>query len=63
MNRRTLPWRDALFGRFVLVAATSAALVGLAVDHEQLPPTPSWLGVIAVVTMVNFLLSRSWVFA
>jgi putative flippase GtrA len=45
------------------LAATSAALVGLAVDREQLPPTPSWLGVIAVVTVVNFLLSRSWVFS
>ncbi|MFO7654019.1 MAG: GtrA family protein [Candidatus Krumholzibacteriia bacterium] len=46
----------------VAIALVSAAAVGLLVDGMGLPPTPAWLGVVASVTVVNYLGSRFWVF-
>jgi putative flippase GtrA len=45
-----------------LLLASSAA-IGLAVDHAGFQPDLSWLAVMAVVTLVNYLLSHGWVFA
>ena len=40
----------------------SSALLGLLVDHQHLPPWPCWLGVSALVTVLNFVASRFWAF-
>lgn len=40
----------------------SAASIGLTVDVMGLPPTLSWLAIMAVLTVVNFLASRYWAF-
>lgn len=40
----------------------SSLLVGLAVDRLRLPATPSWLAVMAVITVVNYAASRYLVF-
>jgi putative flippase GtrA len=44
------------------MAALSSALVGLSVDALRLPATPSWVAVMGLVTVVNYLGSRYWVF-
>ena len=43
--------------------AASSGLIGLCVDILRLPPAASWLAIMAVVTVANFLLLRVWVFA
>jgi hypothetical protein len=48
--------------QLVLLAASSG-LIGLCVDILRLPPAASWLAIMAVVTLANFLLLRAWVFA
>jgi len=40
----------------------SSLLVGLAVDRLMLPPTPSWLVVMAFITVLNYAASRHLVF-
>ena len=54
------------FGRFgiiqILLLAFSAAMMGLLVDILGWPATLSWLGVMAVVTIVNFLALRRFVY-
>lgn len=53
--------------RFVFLqisfALLSAAAIGLSVDHWHNPPTLSWLVVMAIITVLNFLLSRLWAFS
>ncbi len=53
--------------RFVILqialAITSAALIGAAVDWLRLPEMLAWLAVMGVITMVNYALSKLWVFA
>jgi len=55
------------FARFLAVQlaclAVSALAVGALVDVAGLPPTVSWLTVMAVITVANFLATRYWVFA
>ena len=52
--------------RFVTLQAVlgllSAAAIGLTVDHLGFPATLTWVCVTAVITVVNFLLSRHWAF-
>ena len=43
-------------------ALVSSAAIGLSVDHLGYPATPSWFAVMAVITLLNFLLSRLWAF-
>jgi len=40
----------------------SSALLGLLVDHAQLPSAPCWLAVSALITVLNFVASRYWAF-
>lgn len=46
----------------ILLLAFSAAMMGLLVDTLHLPATLSWLGVMAVVTIANFLALRRFVY-
>ena len=46
----------------IAFALLSSAAIGLSVDHWGNAATPSWLGVMSVVTVLNFLLSRMWAF-
>jgi putative flippase GtrA len=46
----------------VCFALLSAGAIGLAVDHWGQPASISWLLVMSVVTVLNFLLSRFWAF-
>lgn len=52
--------------RFVIVqiglAIASTATIGLAVDGFQMDETLVWVLVMGVVTILNFLLLRTWVF-
>ena len=61
--------RDRILGegaRFVVVQVglmiTSAAAIGLAVDGYGIGPLWAWVGVMAVVTLSNYLLLRLWAF-
>jgi putative flippase GtrA len=40
----------------------SSGLLGLLVDRMHLPSGPAWLGVMVLVTVLNFLASRFWAF-
>src|SRR3954470_12202308 len=40
----------------------SSLLLGLLVDHAQLPSWPCWFAVSALITVLNFLASRYWAF-
>jgi putative flippase GtrA len=40
----------------------SSALLGFFVDRKHLPTGPTWLSVMALVTVLNFLVSRFWAF-
>jgi putative flippase GtrA len=44
------------------LALGSAALIGICVDALKLAPTPSWLVIMGGMTIINFLLSKRWVF-
>ena len=44
------------------LAVASAVVIGLCVDLLSIPPTPSWFLVMTIVTIVNFLVSKRWVF-
>lgn len=44
---------------FMLLSST---LLGLLVDRKHFPAAPSWLGVVAFITVLNFLASRYWAF-
>ena len=44
------------------LAGLSSALVGLLVDVAHLWPTPSWVVVMAGITLLNYLGSRYWAF-
>jgi putative flippase GtrA len=44
-------------------ALLSSAAIGLSVDHWGNPATLSWLTVMAVITLLNFFLSRLWAFS
>jgi putative flippase GtrA len=46
----------------ISLALVSAVLIGYTVDRMEWPPIPSWLVIMSAVTIVNFLLSRWWVF-
>jgi putative flippase GtrA len=69
-NRRfTFRARGAVLGqglRFVSVqivfALASALAIGIAVERFHLPPTMSWIGVMALVTLANFIVTKCWVF-
>ncbi len=69
-NRRfTFRSKEPVLGqvlRFVTVqvslALATAALIGLSVDILELAATPSWLVIMGGATIVNFLLSKRWVF-
>ena len=61
--RGTVGQSLAAFTLVQLVAlASSVAAIGLAVDGLSLPATPTWLTVMAVVPILNFLALRRWVF-
>jgi putative flippase GtrA len=70
LNRRwTFRSRGAVApqaARFVFLqvsfALLSAGAIGLSVDHWGNPASLSWLVVMGVVTVLNFLLSRFWAF-
>ena len=55
------------FSRFIvsqgLLLAFSAVAMGVTVGYLDFPPTVAWLAVMTVVTIVNFILNRVWVFA
>jgi hypothetical protein len=40
----------------------SSTMLGILVDREHLPALPSWVGMVAVITVLNFLASRYWAF-
>lgn len=40
----------------------SAGLISLAVDVGHWPPTMSWIGVMSLITIMNYLFLRYWVF-
>ena len=40
----------------------SSALLGLLVDRMHLPSGATWLGVMVLITVLNFLASRFWAF-
>jgi putative flippase GtrA len=44
---------------FMLLSST---LLGLFVDRLHLPSGPTWLGVMVLITVLNFLVSRFWSF-
>jgi len=46
----------------IAFALTSAAAIGLSVDHWGNPASLSWLVVMSLVTILNFVLSRFWAF-
>ena len=46
----------------VAMMGLSSAAVGLLVDCFHLWPTPSWVAVMGLVTLLNFAGSRYWVF-
>ena len=54
-------------GRFVtlqiVLAFSSAAIIGYAVDSLDLPATLTWIVVMSIVTVINFTLCRYWAFA
>jgi putative flippase GtrA len=56
----------AQFVRFVVaqlsLLALSALLIGVAVDGLRLHATASWLAVMALITIVNYLVTKRWVF-
>ena len=61
--------KDPVLGqalRFVTVQASlalaTALLIGLSVDVLELAATPSWLVIMSGATIVNFLVSKRWVF-
>lgn len=47
----------------VFFLATSAGLIGLAVDLFGQNPTLSWIIVMTFITLVNFATMRNWVFS
>ena len=57
-----LPQMTRFLGLQVVLALISAALIGVCVDVLALPAARSWLAVMTVITVVNFLISKSWVF-
>jgi putative flippase GtrA len=56
----------AQFVRFVVtqlsLLAASSVLIGIAVDALRLHATASWVVVMALVTIVNYLVTKHWVF-
>lgn len=70
-NRRfTFRAHGAVLGqglRFVSVqivfALTSALAIGIAVERCHFPPTMSWIGVMALITLTNFMVTKRWVFS
>lgn len=54
------------FVRFVVaqlvLLAASTILLGLAVDVLMLHASASWIGIMAVITLVNYVVTKSWVF-
>ena len=58
---------SAHFGRFLAVQLflllASSFFISLGVDHYGLPPSPTWLAVMIVATLANFLLLRNYVFS
>jgi putative flippase GtrA len=69
-NRRWTFKSEGSFGaemwRFVALQIslllTSACLIGLMVDFMSFPATGSWILVMSCITMVNYILSKKWVF-
>ncbi len=69
-NRRWTFRSDADVGgeasRFIILqigcAVISTGGVGVTVDALHLHPTLSWLGVVGVVSVINYVLSKRWVF-
>jgi len=55
------------FIKFILaqlsLLAASALLLGLAVDILQLHATASWIAIMALITLVNYVVTKKWVFA
>ena len=55
------------FTRFFAVQlaclASSSLALGVLIDWAGLPPTLSWLAVMTVITVVNYVALRSWAFA
>jgi putative flippase GtrA len=53
--------------KFFLVQAgllgLSALLIGILVDHLILSVTLSWIVVMTLITILNYLLQKNWVFA
>lgn len=56
---RTLP---AFVAVQLALLAGSAGLMGLSVDILEQPALPSWLAVMALVTLTNYTALRTWVF-
>jgi len=52
--------------RFILLQIGCAVLstggVGITVDALGLHPSLSWLGVVGVVSVINYILAKTWVF-
>ena len=46
----------------IVLALTSAGVIGLLVDHLELNPSVSWFLVMGVLTVVNYVLCRAWAF-
>lgn len=46
----------------IVFALVSALAIGIAVDRFHLPPTPTWIGVMALITLTNFVVTKLWVF-
>jgi putative flippase GtrA len=71
LNRKWTFKSNGYFGthavRFVTLqlglAATSAALISLVSDVIGYNPKIAWFGVMAVITIINYALSKTWAFA
>ena len=46
----------------IIFAVVSSALIGFFVDYVEFNPSITWLIVMAVITYLNYISSRKWVF-
>jgi putative flippase GtrA len=46
----------------IILALTSAGLIGLMIDYLKFKPSVSWLLIMGVFTIINYVICRVWVF-
>ncbi len=45
-----------------VLALVSSGVIGFLVDGRSFPASPTWVVVMGFITLVNYLLSKKWVF-